>query len=59
MIDLHEFLVPLVNIGGLLSNIVVIIVSSGRVGFVIGTPLDNFLEHCLVDLFLCELYERG
>jgi hypothetical protein len=47
---LHELLVPLIDIGGLLANIVVVIVSSRRIGFVIGAPFNDFFEDSFVDL---------
>jgi hypothetical protein len=54
LIDLHEFLVPLINIGGLLSNIVIVVVGGWRIGLVIGAPFDDFSECRFIDLCLCE-----
>lgn len=54
LIDLHELLVPLINIGSLLADIVVIIVGGRRIAFVICAPFDDFLEDGFVDLYVCE-----
>ena len=54
LIDLHELLVPLVNIGGLLADVIVIIVSGGRIAFVICAPFNDFLEDRFVDLYVGE-----
>lgn len=52
LVNLHELLVPLIDIGSLLANIVVILISSGRVGSVIGAPFNDFLQDSFVDLLL-------
>jgi hypothetical protein len=55
LIDLHELLIPLVDIGGFLAHIVVVIVGGWRIGLVIGAPLDDFLEDGFVDLFVNQI----
>lgn len=43
LVNLHELLVPLVDIGGLLARIGVIIGGSRRVITVVSAPLNNLL----------------
>ncbi len=50
MIDLHKLLVPLLNIGGLLARVGVIVIGGSRVVLVVLAPLDNLLQDGLVDL---------
>lgn len=59
LVNLHELLVPLVDIGGLLANIIVIVVGSRRISFVVDTPFDDFLEDSLVDLFCVSSRSEG
>lgn len=50
LVDLHEFLVPLIDIGRLAA--VVVLVAHGRgVVLVVVAPLDDLLQDGLVDLF--------
>lgn len=49
LIDLHEFLVPLVNVGGLATGVIVV-ASAGGVVLVVGAPLDDLLQNSFVDL---------
>jgi hypothetical protein len=49
LVNLHEFLVPLINIGGF-ATVIVIVTGRGGVVLVVVAPLDNFLEDGLVDL---------
>ena len=53
LVDLHEFLVPLVNVGGLLARVGVVVVGGRRVLFVLATPLDDLAHDWLVDLWGC------
>jgi hypothetical protein len=50
LIDLHEFLVPLINICSFLTGVRVIFVCLRRVSAVMFTPLEDLLEDGLVDL---------
>jgi hypothetical protein len=50
LIDLHELLIPLLNIGGLLARIGVIVGGGLWIGLVVLAPFDNLLEDRLVDL---------
>lgn len=50
LVNLHELLVPLLNVGGLLAGIGIIIGSGGGVVLVMLAPFDNLLENGLVDL---------
>lgn len=50
LIDLHEFLIPLINIGGLFAGVGVIIGGSGRIGAVVIAPLDDLAEDGFVDI---------
>jgi hypothetical protein len=50
LVDLHELLVPLVNVGRLLARVRVIVLGGGRVVLVVLAPLENLLHDGLVDL---------
>lgn len=50
LVDLHELLIPFIDVRGLLARIGVIIGRGKRVVTVVSAPLDNLLQHCLVDL---------
>ena len=50
LVDLHKLLVPLVNIGGLLAVVRVLVVSRRGVVAMVLTPLDDLAEYGLVDL---------
>ena len=50
LIDLHEFLVPLVNICSFLAGVGVVFVGLGRIGTVMFAPLDDLLQNSFVDL---------
>lgn len=52
LVDLHELLVPLVDVGGLAAGVDVIVTSAWGVALVVLTPLDDFLENRLVDLWM-------
>lgn len=49
LVNLHELLVPLIDIGGL-ATVVIVITGGGGVVLVVIAPLNNFLENGLVDL---------
>ena len=51
LVHLHEFLVPLFNVGSLLTGIGVVVVCCRRITFVVNAPLDHFVEHTLGDLW--------
>jgi len=50
LVDLHEFLVPLLNVGGLLAGIGVVVLGWGGVVLVLRAPLEHLLEDVLGDL---------
>ena len=50
LVNLHEFLVPLIDVGGLLARVGVIVVSGGRVGLMVCAPLDDLLQNGSVDV---------
>jgi hypothetical protein len=50
LVNLHEFLVPLFDIGGLLAGVGVIVGGGWWVVLVVFTPLNNFLEDLVIDL---------
>jgi len=51
LINLHELLVPLLNVGGLLARVGIIVGWSWGVVLVVLAPFDNFLENGLVDIW--------
>jgi hypothetical protein len=50
LVNLHELLIPLVDVGGLLARVRVVILRSGGVLAVVFAPLENLLHDRLVDL---------
>ena len=50
LIDLHELLVPLVDISIFLSRVGFVIIGRGRIVLVMGAPFDDLLQHCGVDI---------
>ena len=50
LVHLHKSLIPLVDVGGFLAGIRVIIIRIRCVTFVMSTPLDHFFEDDLIDL---------
>jgi hypothetical protein len=50
LVDLHKFLVPLVDVSRLLAGIGVVICGGWSIGTVMGTPLDNLFKHRFVHL---------
>lgn len=52
LVDLHELLVPLVNVSGLAAGVDVIVAGAWGVALVVLTPLDDLLENRLVDLWM-------
>lgn len=52
LVDLHELLVPLVDVGGLAAGVDVVVAGAWGVALVVLTPLDDFLENRLVDLWM-------
>ena len=50
LVYLHKLLIPLLNICSLLPRVGIIIVRCLRIGLVVGAPLKNLVQHCLVDL---------
>jgi len=50
LVHLHELLIPLIDIGGLLSRVGVVVVGSDGVGTVVGAPLNDLVENSLIDL---------
>ena len=50
LVDLHELLIPLLNIGGLLAGVGVILVDNLWVVDVVFAPFKDFVKNRLVDL---------
>ena len=50
LVNLHELLVPLFDLGRLLAGVRVVVGARSRVVTVVRAPLDDFLEDSLVDL---------
>lgn len=50
LIDLHELLVPLVDLRHLLTRGIVIVAARGRVVLVVDAPLDDLCEDGVVDV---------
>jgi len=50
LINLHELLIPFINIGSLSPGIGVIVACAWRIALVVFAPLDDFLEDRLVHL---------
>lgn len=50
LVDLHEFLVPFLDVGGLLAGIGVVVLGWGGVVLVLRAPLEHLLEDVLGDL---------
>lgn len=50
LIDLHELLVPLLDVSSLLAAIGVIVLGSGGVVLVMLAPLNDLLEDLFIDL---------
>lgn len=50
LVDLHELLVPLLDIGRLLAGIGLVVLGLGRVAAVVVAPLNDFAEDSLVYL---------
>ena len=53
LVDLHELLVPLFDVGGLLARVGVVILGGRRVVLVLGAPLKDLLEDVLGNLGKC------
>ena len=50
LVDLHELLVPLLNVGGLLAGVGIVVLGGSGVVLVLGAPLEYLLENVLGDL---------
>lgn len=50
LVDLHELLVPLLDVGGLLATVGVVVGRCWWVALVVLAPLDDLLQDALVDL---------
>jgi len=51
LIDLHELLIPLIDVCGFLARVGIVFVGLGRIGTVMLAPLDDFLENGFVDVW--------
>jgi hypothetical protein len=52
LIDLHEFLVPFLDVCGLLAGIGVIVTDWGDIILVVLAPFDDLLQDRFIDLWL-------
>jgi hypothetical protein len=59
LVDLHELLVPLVNVGRLLARIRVVVGSGSGVGDVVSTPLEDLVEDGFIHLKSVMLVSRA
>lgn len=50
LVDLHELLVPLFDVGGLLAGVGIVVLGGRGIVLVLGAPLEDLLEHVLGDL---------
>jgi hypothetical protein len=50
LVDLHELLIPLLNVGGLLAGVGIVVLGRRGVVLVLRAPLENLLEDVLRDL---------
>lgn len=50
LVHLHELLVPLLNVGGLLAGVGLVVLGLGGVVSVVLTPLDDLSKNGLVNL---------
>ena len=50
LVDLHEFLVPLLNVCGALAAVRILLSGGGRVFLVVVAPFEDFAENGLSDL---------
>jgi hypothetical protein len=50
LVDLHELLIPLIDVGGLLARVGIVIVDGGRIIAVVLAPLNHLSQDRLVDL---------
>ena len=50
LVYLHKLLIPLINVCGLLPRVGIVIVGCLRIGLVVLAPLNNLVQHGLVDL---------
>jgi hypothetical protein len=50
LVDLHELLVPLLNVGGLLAGVGVLVLLGGRVLLVVVAPFENLAQDSFRDL---------
>lgn len=50
LVHLHEFLIPLVDVGRLLARIRIVVSGSRRVPLMVSAPLNDLLQDRLVDL---------
>jgi hypothetical protein len=50
LVDLHELLVPLINVGRLLTRVRVVVLGGWGVVLVVVAPLENLLHDGLIDL---------
>jgi hypothetical protein len=50
LVDLHELLVPLLDVGGLLAGVGVLVLLWGRVLLVVVAPFEDFAQDSFRDL---------
>ena len=50
LVDLHELLVPIVDIGRFLARVGIVIVGRWGIGSMVDTPFDDLVEHHFVHL---------
>ena len=50
LVDLHELLVPILNVGSLLAGVGVVILGRGGIALVVSAPLENLFEDGFGDL---------
>jgi hypothetical protein len=56
LVDLHELLVPLLNVGGLLAGVGVLVLLGGRVLLVVVAPFENLAQDSFRDLRMMYQY---
>lgn len=50
LVNLHELLIPLIDVGSLLSGVGIIVGGRRGIGTMVGAPFNDLIQNCLIDL---------